>query len=90
MPRGDESSLPPGVLVDRRTRADRRRVRAVDIARVLGSSPDSRPGLLTVRAVDFEDAPVLITLTVEAAMTLLNDLQGRSTESRWFDIEPKR
>lgn len=84
MPRGDGSGLPPGVPADRRFRTDRRRRAQVEISRFLGASHSAHAGFLELRAVGEDEHPVLVTLPVEAAMTLLNDLQRLANEDRWF------
>jgi hypothetical protein len=86
MPQGNGPGLPPGVTQDRRVRVDRRRLRELDASRVLGASAHGRPGYILIRAVDSEGAPAQITLPVEAAMTLLNDLHRLSEGDRWFDL----
>ncbi len=87
MQRDQESPVPPGVLTDRRSSADRRRLRELGLSRVLGAAPAGRPGFLAIRALDDHDAPVLVSLSVEAAMTLLNDLQRISNEEDWFKLD---
>ncbi len=87
MPRGDESSLPPGVPEDRRVLVDRRRLRTLHVARVLGAAASAQPGFLAIRAVDQDDAPAQVMLPVEAAMALLNELQRLSDEDGWFDVD---
>lgn len=84
MPRGDGIGLPVGVAEERRLKTDRRRRAHVEIARFLGASQSARPGFLELRAVGVEEHPVQVTLPVEAAMTLLNDLQRLANEDRWF------
>lgn len=87
MPRANDR-LPEGLVEDRRKRVDRRRLRGLDVHRVLGvSASATRSGFLTIRAIGDEDAPVQVTLPVEAAMTLLNDLQRLADEDRWFDLD---
>jgi len=87
MPRGQEGTLPVGVPADRRKGADRRRLRELEVARVLGATAAGKPGYLTIRGVDQENAPVQVTLPVEAAVTLLNDLKRLSDEGGWFDLQ---
>jgi len=80
--------LPEGLAEDRRKRADRRRIRELEVHRVLGiAASATHSGFLTIRAIGAENTPAQITLPVEAAMTLLNDLQRMADEDRWFDIE---
>jgi len=83
-----EERLPAGVLEDRRRRVDRRRLQELEIQRILGvAASNTRPGFLMIRAVGLESSPAQVTLPVEAAMTLLNDLQRLADEDRWFDLD---
>jgi len=83
-----DERLPEGVVEDRRKRVDRRRLHQLEIHRVLGvTASAARPGFVTIRAVGHESSPAQVTLPVEAAMTLLNDLQRVANEDRWFDLD---
>ena len=87
MPHADDR-LPAGVPEDRRKRVDRRRLQTLDINRILGvTASGARPGFVIIRAVGQESSPAQVTLPVEAAMTLLNDLQRVANEDRWFDLD---
>ncbi len=80
--------LPEHLAADRRRGADRRRVQTLEVHRILGvSASTEHSGFLAIRAIGAANTPAQVTLPVEAAMTLLNDLQRMADEDRWFDVE---
>ncbi|MEO8502458.1 MAG: hypothetical protein ABI609_01035 [Acidobacteriota bacterium] len=83
----DGALLPPGLSEDRRILTDRRRLATVEIGRILGVVASQEPGSIVVRGTRDTGAPIVLTVRVEAAMALLNDLQQLAIIDGWFDIK---